>query len=66
MTTIASRLAIAEATMRAQRPPEQSPSQAAFLNETLRIFEHLWATGEPPADAEPEALAIVLRLDARV
>jgi hypothetical protein len=66
MTTIAQRLAIAESAMQRSRPPEQSPEQAAFLDETLRIFEHIWATGEAPADAEPEALAIVLRLDARV
>ncbi len=66
MTTIVQRLATAEAIMRGQQPPEKSPEQTAFLAETLRIFEHLWATGEAPADAQPEALAIVLRLDARV
>jgi hypothetical protein len=52
--------------MQTQQPPEQSPEQAAFLAETLRIFEHIWTTGAPPADAEPDALEIVLRLDARV
>jgi hypothetical protein len=66
MTTVATRLAQAEAVMRVQQPPGKSPGEVAFLTETLRIFEHIWATGEPPADAEPEALAIVLRLDARV
>ena len=39
MTTVATRLALAEASMRVQ---------------------------QPPADAEPEALAIVIGLDARV
>jgi hypothetical protein len=52
--------------MQRSRPPEQSPEQGAFLDETLRIFESLWATGEPPADAQTDALEIVLRLDARV
>ncbi len=66
MTAISTRLAQAEAVMRVQQPPGKSPAQAAFLDETLRIFEHLWATGEAPADAQPDALEIVLRLDARV
>ncbi len=66
MTAISTRLAQAEAVMRVQQPPGKSPGEVAFLDETLRIFEHIWATGEPPADAEPEALAIVRGLDERV
>jgi hypothetical protein len=66
VTTIVQRLAVAESAMQRSRPPEQSPEQGAFLDETLRIFESLWATGEPPADAQTDALEIVLRLDARV
>jgi hypothetical protein len=66
VTTIATRLALAESAMQRASPNEKTPEQAAFLTETLRIFEHIWATGEPPADAQGEALEIVLSLDKRV
>jgi hypothetical protein len=66
VSTVATRLAAAESAMQRACPNEKTPEQAAFLTETLRIFEHIWTTGEPPADAQSDALEIVLRLDARV